>query len=128
VGASLLQMAIRGFESPCSARMQSTYARIQARLMDSSLYFRNEIAIKRGEGIFHACSFWDVQFLAQGGGTLAQAKEAFANALLCCNDVGLLSEEINPKTKEALGNFPQGLSHASLINAALAIQNHEKKV
>ncbi|GAA3763924.1 hypothetical protein GCM10022379_34560 [Micromonospora maritima] len=34
------------------------------------------------------------------------------------NDLGLFSEQVDPRDGAALGNFPQAFSHIGLINAA----------
>ena len=74
------------------------------------------------EGAFVACSFWIVEALARLG-RLEEACDAMEQVLPYANDLGLFSEQVDPGSGELLGNFPQGLSHLALINAAGAIQD-----
>ncbi|MGH2750877.1 MAG: glycoside hydrolase family 15 protein [Actinomycetota bacterium] len=46
----------------------------------------------------------------------------FERLLRFANDVGLLSEEIDPSTKLFLGNHTQAFTHATLVQAALALR------
>jgi GH15 family glucan-1,4-alpha-glucosidase len=47
-------------------------------------------------------------------------------AVAYANDVGLLAEEVDSRSGELLGNFPQAFSHIGLINAAWAIVEAEQ--
>ena len=125
--ASLLLFAKYGFESASSYRMQKTYERIcQSLGAGNDLLYRYNSSATTQEGAFGICGFWGAEFLALGGGTAKQASETFER--LCCygNDVGLFAEEFEPATGEALGNFPQGLTHVGLINAALSLTKRLK--
>jgi len=55
-------------------------------------------------------------------GEHAEAERLFRNLLRRANHLGLFAEEIDPATGAHLGNFPQALSHAALINTAHVLE------
>ncbi|MFL5473745.1 MAG: glycoside hydrolase family 15 protein [Gemmatimonadales bacterium] len=131
VDATLLLLAWYGFESATSERMRQTYQRIRERLGagDGLLYRYQRIKepekegdpVSPGEGAFGICSFWAVEYLALGGGSVDEARQLFERLCGYANDVGLFAEEIDPATGAALGNFPQAFTHVGLINAAISL-------
>ena len=122
VDASLLLLSKHEFEPADSARMKSTYKRIQEELAAGpGLLYRYRNGLSPGEGAFGICSFWLAEYLALGGGTLEEAEAEFRKVLRYQNDLGLYGEEIDPANGQVLGNFPQGFTHVGLINTALTL-------
>jgi GH15 family glucan-1,4-alpha-glucosidase len=58
-------------------------------------------------------------------GALQDARSVFDKAVSTANELGLFSEEVDPKSRELLGNFPQALTHLSHISAAVALAQTE---
>lgn len=128
--ASCLRLALVGFLPADDPRMIGTIEAIQRGLMQDGLVQRYNTAntsdgLKGGEGTFLACSFWMVTCLWMIGRE-SEAKAMFERLLALRNDVGLLSEEYDPKQKRMLGNFPQALSHIALAHAAFALSGQWK--
>lgn len=123
--ASLLLLSYYGFERAGSERMRSTYRALRKDLgqRDGLIY---RYSTSPSEGAFGICSFWEIEYLALGGGTLAETRELFARVSAFGNDVELFAEEIDPTTGDALGNFPQAFTHVGLISAALSISERAK--
>ena len=80
--------------------------------------------LPQGEGAFLACSFWLADNYALMG-RLEDARRLFLHLLGLCNDVGLLSEEYDPRARRFLGNFPQAFSHVALVNTAFGLVRAE---
>jgi GH15 family glucan-1,4-alpha-glucosidase len=130
--ASNLMMPIVGFLPADDPRMLATIEAIADRLTDErGLVYRYRTeggvdGLAGEEGTFLLCTFWLAQALALAG-RVEQAREVFDRAAGYANDVGLLAEEVDPRTGELLGNFPQAFSHIGLVNAAWAISEAENR-
>jgi GH15 family glucan-1,4-alpha-glucosidase len=128
--ASNLMIPIVGFLPPDDARVLATIDAIEQRLTDDrGLVFRYLASdgLEGEEGTFLLCTFWLAQALALSG-QHARARTVFDRAAAFVNDVGLLAEEVDPRSGELLGNFPQAFSHIGLINAAWAISQAEDRM
>ena len=128
--ASCLRMVFGGFLPADDPRMIGTVDAIAKQLMPDGLVQRyipeeSQDGLRGGEGTFLACSFWMVICLHLIG-RRSEARELFERLLGLCNDVGLLSEEYDPKAGRMLGNFPQALSHLGLVHAAFTLSDQWK--
>jgi GH15 family glucan-1,4-alpha-glucosidase len=115
--ASVLLAARMGYGDPAGERMQATIDAVAEELDAGWPLLYRYTGMASEEGAFVACGFWLVEALALAG-RHAEAVRRMEALLETANDVGLLSEEIDPGSRELLGNFPQGLSHLALVNAA----------
>jgi GH15 family glucan-1,4-alpha-glucosidase len=122
--ASLLMLAPVGFLPPDDPRIAGTVEAIRKGLVTDGFVRRYQTGtdedvdgLQGTEGAFLLTSFWLADNLALLG-HLDEAKEMFERLCALCNDVGLLSEEYDPKAGRMLGNFPQAFSHVALINTA----------
>ena len=117
-----------GFDD--GARMSSTIDAVRDELADGPLVYRYS-GMQNSEGAFVACSFWMVGALARVGRS-TEARGLMDELLPLANDVGIFAEMIVPADEPGgrtfLGNLPQGLSHLSLINAALAVDDAGQSV
>lgn len=120
--AATLLMPLVGFLPACDPRIQRTVDAIRGRLMRDGFVRRydpdaTDDGLRHGEAPFLACTFWYADNLALQE-RFAEAEAVFTRLLSVGNDLGLFSEEYDPGAGRALGNFPQALTHVSLIGTA----------
>src|SRR5204863_4159391 len=121
--ASLLTMPLVGFLPVSDERVKSTVEAIERELMQDGLvrrYRPQETGVDGlpgTEGVFLPCSFW-LAMCWHLLGRKKEARELFERLLDLRNELGLLSEEYDPRNKRQLGNFPQAFSHVALVSCA----------
>ncbi|MFG1883272.1 glycoside hydrolase family 15 protein [Micromonospora sp. NPDC049102] len=124
--AALLVLPLLGLDPAESPRVRGTIDAIRDRLSAGGpLLYRyppGRDGLPGAEGAFLPCSFWLVQALARTG-RRREAVELFQAMVDHASPLGLYTEEVDPATGAHLGNFPQTLTHAALVQAALAIRD-----
>ncbi len=117
--ASLLVMPMVNFLPPDDPRVIATVNAIDDELGRDALVYRYlmDDGLPGEEGAFLLCSFWMIEALTMLG-RLDEAVGRFQKLLSYAGPTGLLSEEVDPASGAALGNYPQAFSHIGLINSA----------
>src|SRR4029077_3020081 len=118
-----------GFLPASDPRIRGTIAAVERELLQDGFVLRYRTreggvdGLPAGEGVFLPCSFW----LANCYELLGRHKDAlelFERLVGLANDLGLLSEEYDPKAGRQLGNFPQAFTHLALVNSAFNVVPH----
>ena len=120
--AAVLLIAGMDYVAMDDPRLHATIDTIRDELGEGPLLYRYT-GMREEEGAFLACSFWLVEALARTG-RIAEATDLMDELVVLANDVALFSEEMDPATGDMLGNFPQALTHLSLISAAFAVERN----
>ncbi|MGH6665406.1 MAG: glycoside hydrolase family 15 protein [Pseudolabrys sp.] len=128
--ASALLLPAFGFLPPEDPRIIGTVEAIERNLMSGGFVRRYDTAksddgLPAGEGMFLACSFWLVDAYLMLG-RRDDAVRLFERLLALRNDLGLLSEEYEPRSGRLVGNFPQAFSHLALVNSASNLSHYKK--
>lgn len=124
--AAVLVLPLLGVEPLDSPRVRGTIDAIHRELCASGpLLYRyppGKDGLPGTEGAFLPCSFWLVQALAKTG-RREEATELLDELVALASPLGLYAEEMDPSSRRHLGNDPQALTHAALVQAALAIRD-----
>jgi GH15 family glucan-1,4-alpha-glucosidase len=120
--ATSLLLSEIGIIPAADTRFKQTVATIGKSLRRGDLIFRylHDDDFGAPESAFTVCAFWYVNALASVG-HLEEARDHFSRLLALSNPLGLLSEDIDPRTNTQWGNYPQTYSMVGVINSALRL-------
>jgi GH15 family glucan-1,4-alpha-glucosidase len=124
--AALLSLALCAYADVRDERFTATVDAIRRELGAGGPLLYRFTGAAEEEGAFLTCSFWLVDALARAG-RCEEGHELMGKLVALANDVGLYGEEIDPRTGEHLGNFPQGLVHLALVNAAISLEDGDER-
>jgi GH15 family glucan-1,4-alpha-glucosidase len=122
--ASVLLMEDYGFIKADNPKYISTVKAIEKELLQDGLMYRykNKDDFGLPSSSFTVCTFWMINSLHKIG-EREKAQKIFNNLISYSNHLNLFSEDIDFKTKDLLGNFPQAYSHLALIDTAISLNS-----
>ena len=121
--AANLLLPVVGFLPGDDPRVVGTIrATLRELSRDGMLYrYTSDDGLPGEEGVFSICTFWLADALILSG-DLENGERVFRRMLRFANHVGLYSEQIDTRTGDFLGNFPQAFTHIALINTAQLLE------
>jgi len=121
VDAALLQAVSLRLLTPDDPRMHATVAAVRADLDHHGwlLRYRTNDGLGVPEIAFSLCTFWLIEAMARLGHD-AEARALLDKVRDIKSPLGLLAEDLDPRTGVMWGNFPQAYSHVGLIHSAFA--------
>jgi GH15 family glucan-1,4-alpha-glucosidase len=124
--AALLVLPLLGLEPSGSPRVVATIDAVRRELSAGGpLLYRyppGDDGLAGSEGAFLPCSFWLAQALAASG-AVDEAVGLVEQLRDLAGPLGLYAEEADPASGDMLGNYPQALTHAALVQSVLAIRD-----
>jgi alpha,alpha-trehalase len=128
--ASVLLMVLLRFLPPDDPRLRATVLAVADELTVDGLVLRYRVedtddGLRGHEGTFVLCSFWLVSAFSEIG-EHRRARQLCEKLLSLASPLGLYAEEIDARSGRHLGNFPQALTHLSLINAVMHVIEAEQ--
>ena len=132
-GASCLDAAnllipFYGFLPGDDPRVKGTIAATLRELSRDGMLYRytSEDGLPGQEGVFSICTFWLADALILSG-DVEGGERVFRRMLRFASPLGLYSEQIDPRTGDFLGNFPQAFTHIALINTAYLLEEAHRR-
>ncbi|HEX8795704.1 MAG TPA: glycoside hydrolase family 15 protein [Polyangiaceae bacterium] len=129
VDAAALLVPITGLLPPRDPRVLSTLDVIEEQLGFDGFVYRyvpeasvgeGSLPVGQFEGAFVPCSFWMAAARAMAG-DVERAEAIVERVERATGELGLMAEEIDPRSGEWLGNYPQLFSHVEHVRALVAI-------
>ena len=123
--SAVLAVGLSGLVAPTDPRLSATVEAIESQLrIGPTVYrYRGRDGLPGTPSGFNLMTSWliDAKILI---GDLDGARALFDDYAALAGPTGLMSEEYDPVTGEARGNFPQAYSHLGLIENALNLAEH----